>query len=208
MRHFFLDTNVVFDYLGRREPNGAAAAVLFQAAYEGRATLHVASLSFSHIFYTLRKQFGAQPAREALRKLARLVRVVAVDEGVVQAALDSEFADVEDAMQYFAALNVPSLAVIVTNDPKGFRAGAGGSGGGGVLSRFALARVLAAAGVLGGDSQPPTRGGASRARFERRATVLVVGRLERRAAAFRFTALQRLDSGVWRGRARPLRGRG
>ena len=81
------------------------------------------SLSFSHVFYTLRKQFGAQPAREALRKLARLVRVVAVDEGVVQAALDSEFADVEDAMQYFAALNVPSLAVIVTNDPKGFRAG-------------------------------------------------------------------------------------
>ena len=58
-RHFFLDTNVVFDYLGRREPNGAAAAALFQAAYEGRATLHVASLSFSHVFYTLRKQFGA-----------------------------------------------------------------------------------------------------------------------------------------------------
>jgi predicted nucleic acid-binding protein len=29
MRHFFLDTNVVFDYLGRREPNGAAAVALF-----------------------------------------------------------------------------------------------------------------------------------------------------------------------------------
>ena len=35
MRHFFLDTNVVFDYLGRREPNGAAAVTLFQAAYDG-----------------------------------------------------------------------------------------------------------------------------------------------------------------------------
>ena len=81
------------------------------------------SLSFSHVFYTLRKQFGAQPAREALRKLARLVRVVAVDEGVVQAALNSEFADVEDAMQYFAALNVPNLVAIVTGDPKGFKAG-------------------------------------------------------------------------------------
>ncbi|WP_310390998.1 PIN domain-containing protein [Hymenobacter sp.] len=94
-----MDTNVVFDYLGRREPNGAAAAALFQAAaYEGRATLHVASLCFSHVFYTLRKQFGAQPAREALRKLARLVRVVAVDAAVVQAALDSDFVDVEDAI--------------------------------------------------------------------------------------------------------------
>ena len=123
MRHFFLDANVVFDYLGQREPNGPAAAALFQAAYEGRATLHVASLSFSHVFYTLRKQFGAQPARDALRKLARLVRVVAGDASVVQAALDSEFADVEDAMHYFAALSMPDLTAIVTGDLKGFKAG-------------------------------------------------------------------------------------
>ncbi|HEX8348876.1 MAG TPA: PIN domain-containing protein [Hymenobacter sp.] len=73
MRHLFLDTNVVFDYLGRREPNGAAAVALFQAAYDGKITLHVSSLSFSHVFYTLRKQLGAQLARELLRKLARLV---------------------------------------------------------------------------------------------------------------------------------------
>jgi len=123
MRQLFLDTNVVFDYLGRREPNGAAAAALFQAAYEGRATLYVASLSFSHVFYTLRKQYGAVPAREALRKLAQLVRVVAVDETTVQAALDSKFADVEDALQYFAARSVPDLAAIVTGDPKGFKHG-------------------------------------------------------------------------------------
>lgn len=103
MRHFFLDTNIIFDYLGRREPNGAAAVALFQAAYERKATLYVASLSFSHTFYTLRKQVGAVAAREALRKLAQLVRVVAVDEEVVQQALNSSFADVEDAMQYFAA---------------------------------------------------------------------------------------------------------
>lgn len=123
MRHFFLDTNVVFDYLGRREPNGATAVALFQAAYEGRATLYVASLSFSHTFYTLRKQVGAVAAREALRKLARLVRVVAVDETVVQQALDSAFADVEDAMQYFAATSVPAIEALVTSDPKGFKEG-------------------------------------------------------------------------------------
>lgn len=123
MHHFFLDTDVVFDYLGQREPNGAAAAALFQAAHENQAVLYVASLSFSHVFYTLRKQFGPGPAREALRKLARLVRVVAVDDAVVQAALASEFVDVEDAMQYFAARTVPALAALVTGDAKGFTAG-------------------------------------------------------------------------------------
>lgn len=62
-------------------------------------------------------------AREALRKLAQLVRVVAVDEAVVQQALDSTFADVEDAMQCFAAASVPRIEGIVTGDPKGFREG-------------------------------------------------------------------------------------
>ena len=123
MRHFFLDTYVVFDYLGQRQPNGAAAVSLFQAAYDEQATLYVASLSFSHVFYTLRKQFGAWPAREALRKLAKLVRVVAVDEEVVQDALESDFTDVEDAMQYFAALAMPTLTALVTGDAKGFPAG-------------------------------------------------------------------------------------
>ena len=102
MRHFFLDTNVIFDYLGRREPNGAAAVELFQTAYEGKATLYVASLSFSHVFYTLRKQVGAVVAREAL---------------------DSDFADVEDAMQYFAAASQAAVEAIVTGDPKGFKQG-------------------------------------------------------------------------------------
>lgn len=121
MRHFFLDTNVVFDYLGRREPNGAAVVALFQAAYDGQVMLHISSLSFSHIFYTLRKQFGAETAREMLRKLARLVQITAVDAAVVEAALESDFTDVEDAMQHFAALTVPGVEAIVTGDPKGFK---------------------------------------------------------------------------------------
>ena len=118
MRHFFLDTNVVFDYLGRREPNGAAAVALFQAAYEGKATLYVASLTYSHVFYTLWKQLGAQVAREALRKLAQLGKVVAVDATTVQEALDSSFTDLEDAMQHFAAAAQPEIEAIVTGDPK------------------------------------------------------------------------------------------
>ena len=123
MRHFFLDTNVVFDYLGQREPHGLAALALFQAAHEGRVTLYVASLSFSHVFYTLRKQIGPQPAREALRKLARLVKVAAVDAAIVQTALDSAFVDVEDALQYFAAAALPAVEAIVTNDSRGFTEG-------------------------------------------------------------------------------------
>ncbi|UYZ61606.1 PIN domain-containing protein [Hymenobacter weizhouensis] len=106
-----------------REPNGEAALALFQAAYEGQVTLHISSLSFSYAFYTLRKQFGAQPARELLRKLAQLVAVTTVDAAVVQAALALEFADIEDAMQHFATAGLPEVETLVTGDLKGFKAG-------------------------------------------------------------------------------------
>jgi hypothetical protein len=56
-----------------------------------------------------------------LRKLAHLVTITAIDAGVVQAALDSSFVDVEDAMQYFAAAALPEIEAIVTGDSKGFK---------------------------------------------------------------------------------------
>ena len=74
MRHLFLDTNVVFDYLGRREPFAVAAAGLFEAAFQQRATLYVASLTFSHVHYTARRAVGPAQAREWLRQLAKMVQ--------------------------------------------------------------------------------------------------------------------------------------
>lgn len=120
MRHLFLDTNVVFDYLGRRAPFADAAAALFEAAFPGRATLYVASLSFSHVYYTSRKAVGPVQAREWLRQLAALVHVVAVDSAVVEAALRSTFIDVEDALQYFAARAETQITALVTRDARGF----------------------------------------------------------------------------------------
>ena len=120
MRHFFLDTNVVFDYLARREPFGLAAAALFEAAFQGQATLYVSSLSFSHVFYTTRKLVGAAAAREMLQKLTRFVQIVAIDSAIVHTALGSGITDVEDAMQFLAALAIPDITHLVTRDPRGF----------------------------------------------------------------------------------------
>ncbi|WP_310393529.1 PIN domain-containing protein [Hymenobacter sp.] len=123
MKRFLLDTNVVLDFLIRREPFAAVAADLFQLAEEGRVKLHVSSLSFSHVFYLLRKSVGTTTTRSLLVDLSEVVAVALVDSRMVNDALRSSFPDFEDAVQYFAAADIPDLAAIVTRDPKGFAAG-------------------------------------------------------------------------------------
>ena len=47
MSHFFVDTNVLLDFIIRRTPFAASAAELFQLAEKRRIWLYCSSLTFS-----------------------------------------------------------------------------------------------------------------------------------------------------------------
>jgi len=101
----FVDTDIVLDLLARREPFYDAAARLFTLAETGTLSLSVSSLSFANLFYILRKQVSGRHAQEVLRDFKQLVTVLPVDDAVVEQALQSDFTDFEDALQYFSALS-------------------------------------------------------------------------------------------------------
>ena len=121
MRHYFLDTNVVIDYLTQRQPFWPDSADLMQTSLEGQTRLYVASLSFANIYYTLRRASTAAKAKAVVTELAQLVEVVGVDASIIQQALASSFSDFEDGIQHFAALSVPAITAIVTRDRKDFQ---------------------------------------------------------------------------------------
>ncbi|MBD2766660.1 PIN domain-containing protein [Hymenobacter sp. BT664] len=123
MKHYFLDTNVVLDFLARREPFAEAALEIFRAGLEKRATLYVASLSFSTVYYVLRKQANRQLARTLVANLEQLVTIVAVDAVAVQKAITGSFLDFEDGLQHCAAASVPAIEVIVTRNAADFKTG-------------------------------------------------------------------------------------
>ena len=132
MSHFFVDTNVLLDFIMRRAPFATAAAELFQLAEDRKIWLYCSSLSFSQTHYILRKVVGSVKAQELLLEIADLVTIIAVDSRNVNDALRSSFADFEDALQYFASKTAaevaalegePAIEAIVTRDPKGFVAG-------------------------------------------------------------------------------------
>ena len=123
MRHYFLDTNVVLDFLARREPFAEAALEVFRAGLEKRATLYVASLSFSTVYYVLRKQANPQLARTLVANLEQLVTIVAVDAGAVQQAITGPFLDFEDGLQHCAAASVSAIEGIITRNVTDFETG-------------------------------------------------------------------------------------
>ena len=118
----FLDTDVALDHLADRQPFAEYAHCLFALAEIGELTVCVSSLSFSNLYYILRKLKGHADALALLGKLKLLARVSAVTETEINSALSSSFKDFEDAIQHFAAKAEGGVSAIVTRNKADYSA--------------------------------------------------------------------------------------
>ena len=82
--------------------------------------LYTSPLVLANTFYILRKQLGNNEARNALRKLRILLHVVDSSESIIDKALHSDFADFEDAIQYYTALE-HEITVILTRNLRDYK---------------------------------------------------------------------------------------
>jgi predicted nucleic acid-binding protein len=117
-----LDTDVALDHLADRQPFAESAHRLLALAEIGELILCVSSVSFSNLYYILRKLKGPAAALALLGKLTSLVRVIAVTEAEIGSALQSEFDDFEDAIQHFAAKAESGVNAIVTRNKDDYTA--------------------------------------------------------------------------------------
>ena len=93
MKTLFLDTNILLDYLAQRKPFFNDADKVFALAAKGELSLCCSSLSFSTIFYVLRKLQTPAQLKQTLTDLAEALTITGVDEKTIQAALASSFKD-------------------------------------------------------------------------------------------------------------------
>ena len=116
IRRVLVDCDVVLDLLLGREPYLPATIDLFMLFQEGRIEGCVSSLAFSNLFYVLRKAIPPPDAIMALRKLRVIVRVLPVNDQVVDLALSSAFIDLEDALHYYTAVTQGVDAIVTRNN--------------------------------------------------------------------------------------------
>jgi predicted nucleic acid-binding protein len=115
-RKVFIDTDVTLDHLADRQPFAEYAHRLFALAETGQLDLFLSALSFSNLYYILRKLKGHAEAIALLRQLKRLIKVTAVTDLEIQNALDSSFKDFEDAIQHFSAQSEADVTIILTRN--------------------------------------------------------------------------------------------
>ena len=116
----FVDTDIIYDLLAKRDPFYSAAARLFTLADEGKVLVFISALSLANIHYLVSKQQSESQAKQILRKFKVLVRITPLTEKIIDLALNSEFEDFEDAIQYFSALQ-NDIEILLTRNLKDYK---------------------------------------------------------------------------------------
>ena len=112
----FLDTDVVLDHLADRQPFAEYSHRIFALAETRELTICISALSFSNLYYILRKPKGHDATLTLLGQLKQITHVSAVSDAEIQLALDSTFKDFEDAIQHFSAKSESDVTAIVTRN--------------------------------------------------------------------------------------------
>jgi predicted nucleic acid-binding protein len=119
-KRLFLDTNVILDLLGERDPYYDPIAKLATLADKDILTLVVSPISFATLNYFLSKFESPQIAQEKLRKFKIICEICKLDEHISDKGLNSSFSDFEDGLQYFSAVD-SECEIIITRNGKDFK---------------------------------------------------------------------------------------
>jgi len=111
----FWDTNIMLDLLGERPPFYESAAKIASLADERKLLITISALSYANVNYVLSKYESVEKVKDKLRKFKIISKICALDEEIIDKALNSDFKDFEDALQYFCALKSNSDVLITRN---------------------------------------------------------------------------------------------
>lgn len=115
MMNIFVDCDVAYDLLDKRAPHLEMAGEIFDMFSNKKAKGFISSLSYANLHYLLTKQHTTPFAIKLLKGLRELTTVSGVTQSTIDQAIDSDFNDFEDAIQYYSALSVKADYIITRN---------------------------------------------------------------------------------------------
>ncbi len=116
----FLDANIIIDLLANRPPFTQQAESFVETAIMQGVDLETSSHAIATCYYILRKYISENELRKTLLNVMKFVDIIPMDKNILEMGLTSNFSDVEDAIQYFAAVKVSNEVIMITRDNKAF----------------------------------------------------------------------------------------
>jgi predicted nucleic acid-binding protein len=121
MTDIFIDTDVIIDFLIDREPHSREAAIIFTLIEQRKLKGFVSSLTFSNLYYVLRKIESHNKVIAKLDSISSLLTILKVDQQTIKYAIESGFPDFEDSIQYKCALDYKKIDVLITRNIKDYK---------------------------------------------------------------------------------------
>ena len=115
----FLDTNVLIDFIARREDFYQAAANLINLGIKGEVDLYTTPLTYATCVFIGRKVLGYDGVVKAMQMLDNYLNVMPMTGIQCKNALFSPMPDFEDMLQFESAY-AAGCDVIVTRNKKHF----------------------------------------------------------------------------------------
>jgi len=115
MKKIYFDNDVILDISIKRELDIKDSVVLLNLVEAGLFKGYTSSVIFTNTYYIQRKLVGHEISINFLKKLRLLLTILNVGDLIIQKALESEFRDFEDAVQYFAAVENKMDCIITRN---------------------------------------------------------------------------------------------
>ena len=119
-KRIFIDTNVMLDLLGERQPFYESIAKIASLGEKEVITLVVSPISYATVHYFISKFENSKKALEKLRKFNVISEICSLDAQTIEKGLNSSFKDFEDALQYFSATE-SGCELIITRNGKDFK---------------------------------------------------------------------------------------
>lgn len=116
----FLDTNIVIDLLGCRQPFFEDAARIASMGFRGEIEIVVSTISYPTISYILQKFCSKQETLQKLNQFASFTTIAITTDAMIKNAFKSPITDYEDAVQHETALGY-NCDIIVTRNVKDFK---------------------------------------------------------------------------------------
>ena len=111
-----IDTNVLLDVLLARQPYCQEGLRVLKLAESGAIKGWVAANSIDNIYYIARRQLSAEQTRQLLKDLLQIVHVVSPAKKDLLWAINSDMADLEDAIQAACAVKTGAKVIITRNE--------------------------------------------------------------------------------------------
>ena len=121
MTDLFIDTDVIIDFLIDRKPHSREAAIIFTLIEQKKLKGYASSLTFSNLYYVLRKIESHKKVITKLESLSKILSILRVEEQTIRNALASGFPDFEDSIQYYCACDFKKIDVIITRNIKDYK---------------------------------------------------------------------------------------